>query len=259
MQMIDLSVPIENNFYSDPAPMLPKISYIDHQSSFPQLAHFFPGLDRADLPGGEAWAVENAELSTHNGTHLDAPYHYATTMDNGKPALTIDQIPLDWCFRPGIKLDFRNFDDGYIVTAADIEKELKQIGCEIQPYDIVLINTRAGKLYGTEKYLSSGCGIGREATLYLLEKGVKITGTDAWSWDSPFIYTRERFLRDKNPKIIWEGHKAGREHCFCHLEKLHNLEALPAHGFHVCCFPVKIKDASAGWTRAVAILTRLAP
>jgi kynurenine formamidase len=38
------------------------------------------------------------------------------------------------------------------------------------------------------------------------------------------------------------------------LEKLHNLEALPSHGFTISCFPHKIRGASAGWTRAVAIL-----
>src|SRR3546814_6887032 len=40
---------------------------------------------------------------------------------------------------------------------------------------------------------------------------------------------------------------------YCHLEKLHNLEALPSTGFMIACFPVKIRGASAGWTRAVAI------
>jgi kynurenine formamidase len=54
--------------------------------------------------------------------------------------------------------------------------------------------------------------------------------------------------------LIWEGHKAGREIGYCHLEKLHNLELLPPSGFVVSCFPVKIRGASAGWTRAVAIL-----
>jgi kynurenine formamidase len=38
------------------------------------------------------------------------------------------------------------------------------------------------------------------------------------------------------------------------LEKLHNLESLPPDGFIVSCFPFKIRAASAGWTRAVAIL-----
>src|SRR5215468_5667174 len=47
--------------------------------------------------------------------------------------------------------------------------------------------------------------------------------------------------------------KAGRHIGYCHLEKLHNLEALPADGFTIACFPHKIRGASAGWTRAVAI------
>jgi kynurenine formamidase len=96
--------------------------------------------------------------------------------------------------------------------------------------------------------------MGREATLYLLEQGVKITGTDGWSWDAPFVHTREKYLASQDSALIWEGHKASREISYCHLEKLHNLENVPAHGFMVCCFPVKIKAASAGWTRAVAIL-----
>jgi kynurenine formamidase len=41
---------------------------------------------------------------------------------------------------------------------------------------------------------------------------------------------------------------------YCHIEKLHNLEGLPSTGFMVCCFPVNIERASAGWTRAVAII-----
>jgi len=54
--------------------------------------------------------------------------------------------------------------------------------------------------------------------------------------------------------LIWEGHKAGRHIGYCHIEKLHNLEQLPSTGFAVSCFPVKIERASAGWTRAVAII-----
>jgi kynurenine formamidase len=38
------------------------------------------------------------------------------------------------------------------------------------------------------------------------------------------------------------------------MEKLANLDKLPPYGFKVACFPVKIEAASAGWTRAVAIL-----
>ena len=96
--------------------------------------------------------------------------------------------------------------------------------------------------------------MGREATLYLLGQGVRVTGTDAWSWDAPFVHTARRYAETGNAGLIWEGHKAGREKGYCHIEKLQNLEALPATGFTVSCLPVKIARASAGWTRAVAIL-----
>ncbi len=106
---------------------------------------------------------------------------------------------------------------------------------------------------GEADYVTAGCGMGYAATMYLLERGVRLTGTDAWSWDAPFVHTAEKYRRTGDAKLIWEGHKAGREIGYCHLEKLHSLEALPGDGFMIACFPVKIRGASAGWTRAVAI------
>lgn len=253
-KFVDLSVPLENGVVSDPPGYLPKIDYIDHRASVDELRSFFPGLRAQDLPDGEAWAIERIQLITHNGTHLDAPYHFASTMNRGERAITIDEVPLDWCFRPGVKLDFRDMDDGQVVTAADVEHELNRIGYQLQPFDIVVVNTRAGSRYGHDDYLQSGCGMGMEATLYLLERGVRLTGTDAWSWDAPFSHTAQKYAESHDARLIWEGHKAGREIGYCHLEKLHNLEALPAFGFTVSCFPVKIRQASAGWTRAVAII-----
>ena len=84
--------------------------------------------------------------------------------------------------------------------------------------------------------------------------GIRLVGTDAFGWDAPFSYTVKRYNETGDASIIWEGHKAGRDIGYCHLEKLHNLESLPANGFTVSCFPVKVKGGSAGWTRAVAIL-----
>jgi kynurenine formamidase len=174
-------------------------------------------------------------------------------MDQGKRAITIDEVPLDWCYRPGVKLDFRCLPNGHVVSAGEVETELERIGHSLQPLDIVLVNTAAGTRYGKGDYLATGCGMGREATLYLTSRGVRVTGTDGWSWDAPFVYTAKRFAETRDAAIVWEGHKAGREIGYCHLEKLHNLESLPATGFLVACFPVKIRAASAGWTRAVAI------
>jgi kynurenine formamidase len=252
-RFVDLSMYLENDVISDPPPFGPRITYMKHEDTFTQIAPFFPGLKQEDLPDGQSWAVEAVQLITHNGTHLDAPYHFHPTMNHGERAITIDEVPLDWCFQPGVKLDFRNFEDGYVVSANDVEAELARIGHELRPFEIVMVNTRAGSRYGHDDYVNAGCGMGYEATMYLLERGVRLTGTDAWSWDAPFTYTAKRYAETHDASLIWEGHKAGRHIGYCHLEKLHNLESVPAHGFTVACFPVKIRGASAGWTRAVAI------
>jgi kynurenine formamidase len=175
-------------------------------------------------------------------------------MDGGKRAITIDEVPLEWCWSRGVKLDFRHLPDGHVATAGEVEAELARIGHVLQPLDIVLVNTAAGARYGEEGYVATGCGMGREATLYLTERGVRVTGTDAWSWDAPFIHTARKVAETGDASLIWEGHRAGMVRAYCHLEKLANLETLPATGFEVICFPVKVKGGSAGWGRPVAVL-----
>jgi kynurenine formamidase len=98
---------------------------------------------------------------------------------------------------------------------------------------------------GDPDFVNIGCGMGFEATMYLTSRGVRVTGTDAWSWDAPCSYTAKRVAASGDTSLIWEGRIAGRDIGYCHLEKLHNLEALPGDGFMVCCFPHKIKGASA--------------
>jgi kynurenine formamidase len=256
-RFVDLSIFLENDVLSDPPAFAPKIQYFTHEQSFEQIEPFFPGLKKEDLPDGEGWAVELVQLSTHNGTHLDAPYHFHSTMNKAlghqERSIAIHEVPLEWCFQPGVKLDFRHFPDGYVVTAKDVQAELERIGHRLNALEIVTVNTRAGSRYGQSDFVSAGCGMGYEATMYLLERGVRLTGTDAWSWDAPFVHTAKKYAESKDPALIWEGHKAGRDIGYCHLEKLHNLEALPSSGFYISCFPHKIRGASAGWTRAVAI------
>ena len=257
-QFIDLSIFLENDVLSDPPGLQPNIDYIRHDQGAEQVKLFFEGVDSEDLPDGEGWAIEFVQLCTHNGSHLDAPYHFHSTMneklDGKERAITIDEVPLEWCFQPGVKLDFRDRPDGYVVTANDVEMELKRIDHVLSPLEIVVVNTAAGSAYGDNNYVDRGCGMGYEATVFLLEQGVRVTGTDAWSWDAPFSYTAKRFAESGDASVIWEGHKAGRDIGYCHLEKLHNLEALPDKGFTLSCFPHKIRGGSAGWTRAVAII-----
>lgn len=253
MRFIDISVPLETGIASDPPHLVPQITYLDHAAGAVEFAQM-TGLDQSDFLDGAGCAAETCHITTHNGTHLDAPWHYHPTMDGGKPAMRIDEVPLEWCFRPGVKLDFRHLPDGHVVTEAEVAGELARIGHGLQPLDIVLVNTAAGAAYGQPDYLARGCGMGREATLYLTSRGVRVTGIDGWSWDAPFGHTIRRIRETGDVSLFWEGHKAGAEIGYCHMEKLTNLESLPATGFMVSCFPVKVARASAGWCRAVAIL-----
>jgi len=254
-RFVDLSISIEPELPSDPPMMIPKVDYINHEMGAAQMQEFYPGVKKEQLPGGLGWAVEFLTLTTHSGTHLDAPYHYHPTMDKGERSLTIDEIPLDWCFNDGVLLDFRHKGDGEHITVEDVQQELDRIKYEIKPLDIVLIQTGADAAWGTEKYLVTGAGMDRESTLFLTEKGVKVVGIDAWSWDRPLPFQAKEFSEHGDPKVIWEAHFAGIDIGYCHMEKLANLSAIgKPHGFQVCCFPVKIKGASAGWTRPVAIV-----
>lgn len=97
-------------------------------------------------------------------------------------------------------------------------------------------------------------GWGREATLWLLDQGINVVGTDAWSWDRPLSFIAEEFQKTGDKSLIWEGHFAGIEKKYCHMEKLTNLDLLPERGFQVVCLPIKVKGAGAGWTRAVALV-----
>lgn len=257
MRIVDLSVAIEDHTPCDPPSMPTTIDYWNHNKGAEHMRQFFPTMDTAkDLPRGLGWSIEYVSLTTHSGTHLDAPWHYHPTMNKGEPARTIDQAPLEWCFSDGVVLDFSDKPNGYSITAADIEAELKRINYTLKPLDIVAIRSGAQKAWGTPEYLVSGCGMSREATLYLLDRGIKVVGTDAWSWDRPLGLIAEEFSETGDASIIWEGHFAGIEKEYYHMEKMANLDQLPPFGFKIACFPIKIKAASAGWCRTVAIFDK---
>ena len=249
-RMYDLSDTLSNSTSAvEPNPHT--IEYEDHTYTL-EVSREKYGLEPSDWPGELAYALENVSVTTHSGTHMDAPYHYAPTSE-GKEARKIDEVPLDWCLRPGVLLDMVGIDRERGILREDVERELDRIGHEIAPYDIVLVRTDASLHFGEPKYHLWGPGLRRDATRYLVERGVRIIGIDAWGLDRPFdIMAREAKAGDRDQ--LWESHKYGSEREYLQLERLSNLASLPRpDGFLVACFPCKIEAASAAWTRVVAI------
>ncbi|MFG2822896.1 cyclase family protein [Kitasatospora sp. NPDC048365] len=253
MRLIDLSSTVDARLW-EPEPVTHTV-----MSAVEGAVHMTDGMRKnfgIDLspdafPGGEFLTNDMLYLSTHTGTHVDAPAHYGTRPD-GEAARTIDEMPLDWFDRPAFVLDVRDVGRS-TVDAEDLHKALDRIGYAPQPLDIALINTGASAWAGTKRYFTEFIGLDGSATRYLLDLGVRVIGTDAFSLDAPFgdIITRYRESLDRS--VLWPAHFAGREQEYCQIERLANLDALPEpYGFSVTCFPVKIARAGAGWTRAVA-------
>lgn len=253
LRIVDLSVPLESEAPSEPLP--PKIRYLTHEREGLEQMQAFFGIKPEDLcySGGLGWAVEEINAITHTGTHVDAPYHYGPTSE-GKPARRIDEVPLEWCFAPGVVLDVRSKPAGEMITIADLETALERIGHELKPLEIVMLWTGADERLGSPDYFAQP-GLGRESTLWLVEQDIRMIGIDAYTIDRPFTAMLADYQRTGDGRHIWPAHFAGITREYCQIEKLANLGHIgQADGFYVSCLPVKIQAASAGWCRAVALV-----
>jgi len=249
IRVVDLSLEIKQG----EGVMGARIQYTSHKDSVPGMVRSFPGIKPEDLPDGLGWAAEEVTLSTHSGTHLDSPYHYSPTTE-GRRSPTIDEMPLEWAFGDGVVLDMRHKKPGEVISVADVQAALTKMRYTLKPLDIVLVMTGCDKLWDTPKYGTDYAGMGRDATVWLADQGVKLVGTDAPGWDRPFRDAAREFRETGNRKVIWEGHYAGIEREYYQMEKLANLDKLPPYGFKVYCFPIKIQKASAAWVRPVAVV-----
>jgi kynurenine formamidase len=249
MPIIDLSTTIVS---ADISPVdRTKIAYYDHASGAEQV-RAMTGVPSSLMRDGEGWSVEVIEyLSTHGSTHVDAPYHYNSTIQ-GKPAQTIDELPLEWFFNDGVVLDMRHKDDGDPMTVDDAQAALAKAGHTLKPLDIVLVQCGADQYYGQPDYMMHGTGATAEATHWLYDQGVRVMGIDAWGWDRPLHIQAGDAIAQQKLGIFWEAHQC--DLAYSQIERLVNLDALPPAGFKVACFPLKIKGASAAPARVVAMV-----
>jgi kynurenine formamidase len=250
MRFVDLSAPITADTEPLPDLLRTEVEYSDHGQGAAAIEAMF-GVGPELLRDGEGWAVETfLRFGTHNSTHVDAPWHYNSKIGD-EPAKTIDQLPLEWFHAPGVVLDFSAKEDGDAVSEAELEAELDRIGHELAPLDIVLVRTDRDAFYGQPDYMGRGPGVTAAATRWLYERGVRVMGIDAWGWDRPLWMQAEDAKREQRPGIFWEAHQADLE--YSQIERLVNLGELPATGFTVSCFPLRLVNGSAAPARVVAI------
>lgn len=266
MKIVDLSLPIDDTLVETHDAKIDRISHaqgVEHfnwvvMSKQPGGQERFDRGERVatkeEIPDGEMLSLEIVHSSVHMGTHVDAPFHYGSQCE-GKPAKTIEEIPLEWCYGPGVRLDFTHMKYPDVIRKEDVIKALSAVRYTLKSKDIVLIYTGGDKLLGTPDYVNKYVGMMPDAVEYLLDQGVKMMGIDTIGLDRPCFNMFKEFLETKDKSKIWPSHFLGRRREYCHMERLGNLGAIPKpFGFTVSCLPVKVRKAGAGWSRVVAIV-----
>lgn len=263
MKIIDLSLPIDEKAFEVHKV---EIERVGHKQGVEKFNRVIMGktlsgrlayalgkriLKKEDLPDEEFLSLEVVHSPVHIGTHLDYSFHYGSKSE-GRASKTAEEIPLEWCYADGVKLTLTHKKPVEIITAGDLEESLKKINYNLKPKDVVLLYTGADKFYGSPKYFSEYPGVDVSAIDFLLDRGIKIFGVDTMGIDRPYKFMLKEFLEEKKP--LYPAHFYGRKREFIHIERLGNLGKVPDSGFKVICFPVKIKNTGAAWSRVVAIM-----
>ena len=99
-----------------------------------------------------------------------------------------------------------------------VKEALNSINYKLKPLDIILIRTWGGKFNTGSEYLTNHSEMSSEATIWLLDKGIKVMGIDAITFDPPI---NAMFECNK----LWEAHRVMIEKEYYHIENLINLDA----------------------------------
>jgi kynurenine formamidase len=213
------------------------------------------GCTQDDLPDGEGWGSEDLHIASHLGTHVDAPLHYGSNCE-GRPARTISDIDLSELFVDAMVLDLRGkAEPGGPITIETLKEALAANGGEVTPGCAILLRTGQERYDLSQREFFTYPGMTRESTLFLSGLGAKVLDTDALGWDRPINMMKEVFQKTRDKRDIWDGHFAGRDREIFIVQQLVNLAALPANGFRVAFFPLKLARCSAAPARVVAFVS----
>ena len=204
------------------------------------------------LRDGEGWAVETiTHLGTHSSTHVDAPYHYNSTIRASRRRRSTS------CRSSGSSRPASCSTSPAATTATPSarrswSRRSPRAGHELRERDIVLVRTDCDRFYAEPDYMFRGPGVTAEATRWPFDRGVRVMGIDAWGWDRA-AQPASRGSRGTR-RAGSSGPPTRRDLADSQIERLFNLAALPPTGFTVACFPLKLVGASAAPARVVAIV-----
>jgi kynurenine formamidase len=203
VKLVDLSHPLENGqpaFPGDPAILL-----------VPQAA--------------AGYRTTEIHLSTHQGTHLDAPYHF---FDDGT---TVDRIPLERFYGTAALIDFGTLEAGARIT---VEMLAPHAGL-FREGARVIYRTGWDHLFGRAEFFRSYPSLTLEAARWIAAQKIWLLGMDT-----------------PGPSEDWlEVHRALLHEQIVIVESLANLDKLPPQ-FTFIGFPLKIAGRDGSPVRAVA-------
>lgn len=188
--------------------------------------------------GGFSFQTLAFTMNDNGPTHVDSFSH----LDPGEGALTIDQMPLMMFYGPAVCLDVSHVPPRSDITADHLRAANEASAVPVSRGDIMLLHTADWNRHGgTRAYLTEFPGIGESGAEWIVSEGIKTFGVDSPTPDNP-------------ASRIYPCHMMCRRSGITHFENLANLDKVLNRRFTFAGFPLKLRGAHGGPTRAVAII-----
>jgi len=181
----------------------------------------------------DGYNLELLFLSTHTGTHMDAPYHF---LEKGAK---IHEISLKKLVSEAVLIQCRK-KSGESITKTDIQKFEKKHG-KIDGFSSVIFSTGWQRNLQKKYYFTKNPGLSVSAAKYLASKKINLVGID-----SPSI--------DLGKDSKFSVHQIFAKKGILIVENLANLEKIKSSKFHLVVLPLKLKNATGSPVRAIAFV-----
>jgi len=181
----------------------------------------------------DGYNLELLFLSTHTGTHMDAPYHF---LEKGAK---IHEISLKKLVSEAVLIPSKK-KGGEPITKIDIQKFEKKHG-KITSFSSVIFYTEWQKNLQKKYYFTKNPGLSVSAAKYLASKKINLVGID-----SPSI--------DLGKDSKFSVHQIFAKKGMLIVENLSNLEKIKSPKFHLVVLPLKLKNATGSPVRAIAFV-----